>query len=168
MPNLILREIEPGDNIARFSLGEAEHAPLKAFLKKRARQYHQQNLSKTYVLVDQGDATVYGFVSLTCSDVHLEVKTPIPDFPYNYPCVKIVRLAIDKTMKRSGLGTELVNWSISIAKEKVMRHVGCRFIIVDSKKSAVGFYEKCGFTLLDTDSNRASLHPVLYIDLQKV
>ena len=168
MPDLVLREIEPGDNTARFSLGDAKHTPLKLFLKKKAKHHHQQNLSKTYVLVDQDDFRVYGYVSLTCSDVNLEVKAPVQDFPYNYPCVKIVRLAIDKAMKGNDLGTTLVNWSISIAKEKIMQNVGCRFIVVDSKKSAVGFYEKCGFTLLDTNANRSAQHPLLYVDLQKI
>ncbi len=168
MPELVLREIKPGDKITRFSLGSAEYAPLKAFLKKQAKSYHQQNLTKTYVLADREDARVFGYVSLVCSQVDLEFKKPVEGFPYHYPCVKIVRLAIDQELKGQQLGTKLVNWSISIAKEKVMQHVGCRFIVVDSKPSAIPFYEKCGFTLLDTQTNRNADHPLLYIDLHKI
>jgi hypothetical protein len=45
--------------------------------------------------------------------------------------------------------------------------VGCRFVIVDSKKSSVGFYEKQGFTLIDTKENRGRSEPVMFIDLHK-
>lgn len=168
MPQLVLRKIEPGDKIARFSLGNAEYTPLKTFLKKQAKHYHQQNLTMTYVLADLEDARVFGYVSLVCSQVDLEFKKPVDNFPFNYPCIKIVRLAIDNELKGQKLGTELVNWSISIAKEKIMQHVGCRFIVVDSKQSAIKFYERCGFTLLDTLSNKEANHPLLYIDLHKI
>ena len=168
MAELVLREIEPGDKTARFSLGAAEYAPLKTFLKKQAKQYHAQSVTRTYVLVNLEDESVVAFVSLVCSEVGLKEEKPIQNFPYNYPCVKIVRLAVDQKFKGNKLGSKLVDWSISIAKERIMPHVGCRFIVVDSKKSAVPFYEKCGFTLLDTAKNKTAPHPILYIDLHKI
>jgi hypothetical protein len=40
--------------------------------------------------------------------------------------------------------------------------------MVDSKKPAVPFYERCGFTLLDTAANRSRDEPVMFVDLNKV
>jgi len=168
LAKLALRELEPGDIVTRFSLGHANLAPLKVFLRKKAKDYHTQNIAKTYVLADEDKAQIYGYVSLVCSQVKLEVNNPVPDFPYDYPCVKIVRLAIDKELKGKGLGKDLISWSISISKERIMPHVGCRFLVVDSKASAIQFYEKCGFTLLDTETNKASAHPLLFLDLLKI
>lgn len=45
--------------------------------------------------------------------------------------------------------------------ENVAPHVGCRFLVTDAKQPAVAFYEKMGFTLLDTDDNRERENPVM-------
>lgn len=167
---LVLRELEPSDTVTRFSLGGEEFNALKIFIKRHAKYYHSQNITKTYVLVEPSKSHIFGYVSLVCSQVELTLNQPIVDnYPYHdYPCVKIVRLAVDKSLKKKGLGTDLVNWSVSITKEKIMPHIGCRFLVVDSKAGAIGFYEKCGFTMLDTATNKANKHPLLFMDLHKI
>jgi len=41
-------------------------------------------------------------------------------------------------------------------------------IALDSKPDAVAYYEHLGFTLLNTEKNKNSAHPVLFIDLHKL
>jgi ribosomal protein S18 acetylase RimI-like enzyme len=77
-------------------------------------------------------------------------------------------MAIDTELQRSGWGRRLCEWAIALVKEQVSRHIGCRVLVTDAKKSAVGFYEKLGFTLLDTEPNRASPHPLMFINLTKL
>jgi hypothetical protein len=40
--------------------------------------------------------------------------------------------------------------------------------MVESKREAVKFYEKCGFTMLDTPAKREREEPVMFVDLSKV
>ncbi len=62
------------------------------------------------------------------------------EFRYRqYPAVKIARLATDQSMRGRGLGQQLVDLAIGIAKLVVGERVGCRFVVVDSKKNSVGF-----------------------------
>lgn len=167
--NLVLRELRPGDDVARFSLGDKIFVPLKIFLRKHAQQYHSQNICKTYVLVEKGEIRVFGYVSLVCSQIELVGKDLIPGFPYEgAPCLKIVRLAIDKSLQGKGLGIGLVNWCISVASQRIMPHVGCRFLVVDSKPESIDFYKDRGFTLLDTQKNKDSKCPLLFMDLNKI
>jgi hypothetical protein len=58
--------------------------------------------------------------------------------------------------------------AIALVTEKVMPYVGCRFLIVDSHTSAVDFYKARGFTLLDTEENKASAHPMMFLDVGKL
>lgn len=66
------------------------------------------------------------------------------------------------------MGQTLVDFSLGVTKEIISSAVGCRFLVVDSKKSAVDFYLKRGFTLIDTDENRARDEPILFVDLMKL
>lgn len=172
LTEVILRELDPNDNVGGFKLGSPDFVPLKTFLQKHAKSYHSKNVTKTYVLVTRTDNKVWGYVSLVCSQIQLLPENSPDDidgYKYSeYPSIKIVRLAVDARIKDRDLGTKLVSWSISIAKNKIMPAVGCRFLVVDSKPSAIRFYEKSGFTLLDTEANKESPHPLLFIDLHKV
>ncbi len=170
--DLRLRELEPDDHVNGLKLGSAGFTPLKTFLQKHAKDYHAKNIAKSYVLVDSAEHKVWGYVSLVCSQIEVSLNghpDDVDGYAYSeYPSVKIVRLAIDKRLGGKNLGTQLVNWAISISKNKIMPFVGCRFLVVDSKPTAIGFYEKCGFTLLDTPDNKVADHPLLFVDLQKI
>ena len=92
-------------------------------------------------------------------------------YPYRqFPAVKIARLAVDHRLKEKKLriGSQLVDLAIGISKDQICPAVGCRFIVVDAKKRSVGFYERCGFTALDTDENKQRDEPVMFIDLHKL
>ncbi len=86
----------------------------------------------------------------------------------NLPAIKIVRLAVDKGIKKLGYGSSLVALAISIALDDIMPRVGCRFLITDAKTESVRFYEKTGFTLLNTEQNKSAEHPLMFIDLHKL
>lgn len=170
---LLFREISPGDRVNGLSLGNPDYAPLKSFLKKDSQHYHVNNIGKTYVFVDEGiPPRVWAYVTIMCSEITLADDNhpeDLPDYPYEtFPSIKIARLAVDKRVSKNDLGRSLVNWAITVSADQVMPAVGCRFVVVDSKKNAIKFYEKCGFTLLDTEENLSENHPILYIDLSKI
>ena len=168
---LILREISPDDSVSGLSLGDDALLPLKIFLRKHARRYHTQNTGKTYVLVyDKNPRQVVAYVTLICSQVLTEsVGRPdgLDGYAHDdFPAIKIARLAVDYRHRGKDLGKTLVDWSVGVASGRVMPHVGCRFLIVDSKHGSVGFYKKQGFQLVNTQHDLE--HPLMYLDIGKL
>jgi len=174
--SLELRLIKPGDRVAGFSCGDAAALPLKTFLQKQAVGYQKQNLARTYAVFDGDNGNrIAAYVTLVCGEIVLESDGVRPahedGITYrfsHYPAVKIARLAVDSRYRGRGLGATLVDFSLGVAKDTVSSAVGCRFLVVDSKKSAVDFYMKRGFTLIDTDENRRRDEPILFVDLMKL
>jgi ribosomal protein S18 acetylase RimI-like enzyme len=173
---LDVRLIEPGDDLRGLSLGDEKFTALKTFLQRNALSYQRQSLARTYGAFTTGERPkVMGYVTLVCGEITTDTDGPglIQDeglhYNYNhYPAVKIARLAVHSKMRSRNLGLSLVELAIGTAQDIVCPAVGCRFIVVDSKKDSVGFYEKCGFTLLDTAANKARAEPVMFIDLSKL
>lgn len=166
-----LRLIEPGDRVTGLSLGHADFLPLKMFLQKKAKTYQENSFARTYgIFIPSGKIIAY--VTLICGEILTETPTDLLEndgqFEHKtFPAIKIARLAVDTKYRGRQLGEQLVSFSVGIVKDAIMPHVGCRFVVVDSKKSAVRFYEKVGFTLLDTPSNKALDQPVMYLDILK-
>ncbi|MEO6041718.1 MAG: GNAT family N-acetyltransferase [Croceibacterium sp.] len=172
--SVVVKQIEPGDRLTGLSLGDAAFTPLKTFLQRHAQKYEAQSLARTYAAIRGDNQKVAGYVTLVCGEVVTDdgddlLHEPGLRYLYNhYPAVKIARLAVDKELAGAGLGRALVKLALGQAKRIVCPAVGCRFVVVDSKSQAVKFYEKCGFTLLDTPANRERDEPVMFIDLNKV
>jgi len=59
--------------------------------------------------------------------------------------------------------------TVAIA-EIISHYAGCRFIIVDSKKKSIGFYQKYGFIIPESIIGKIETRSTipLYIDLNKV
>lgn len=52
-------------------------------------------------------------------------------------------MAVDDTLQTSGLGRQLIDAGISLAQQRNAKIVWAR-----ARDSAIGFYEKCGFTVV--------------------
>ncbi len=65
--------------------------------------------------------------------------------PYDEDTVKIGRIVVKKDKRGLHLGEKLVAELLRKAKED-----GAKTVMLGAQTQAVGFYEKCGFTLLDT------------------
>jgi GNAT superfamily N-acetyltransferase len=174
LPNptdISVRQIEPSDKLTGLSLGAADFAPLKTFLQKHAKAYHEKNLARTYAIFS--DSRVIGYITLVCGEIVLEGDKSLldePDLHYKYktyPALKIARLAVDMRHRNNDYGTLLVDLAVGTAKETICPAVGCRFVAVDSKRDALNFYLRQGFALLDTPENRNRKEPVLFLDLHK-
>lgn len=175
-----IRELSPVDKLNSFKTGHEAFAPLKAFLRNQSLSFQSAQIAKTYVavkldqidgqLIENNDLGVMAYLTLTCSEIDIRNGYSLEDCPYandyeSLPALKIARLAVDSRYRGKHIGEELVSLAIAIASDVIAPVVGCRFVITDSKSGAVGFYERAGFTLLDTDANRASETPVMFVDL---
>lgn len=127
-------------------------------------------MAKTYVAVVGEKPKIVAYISLICSQIEIDGGHPaVKDYEYkDLPAVKVARLAVDHRYRGTDHGSNLVALAIAMARNQVMPHVGCRFLIVDSKKGAVDFYKKCGFTLLETENNKRRSEPVMFMDLWKL
>lgn len=166
-----LREISHDDTVSGLSLGDVEFAPLKSFLSRHAKRYHKNNAAKTYVAVPNvTNNRIVGYITLVCSQIHIDpIPADVGEYNYeDFPAVKIARLAVDRRHRGKYLGIQLVQLAMAIVTERIMPHVGCRFIVLDAKQQSIKFYEARGFRLLDTEHNRQQKYPVMFIDIGKL
>lgn len=176
-----IRELQPSDRLKNFSTGDVAFQALKTFLLKQACDFHTANIAKTYVavklcassdgiLVERADLGVLGYMTLTCSEIDIHNGYTVEDCPYanqydSLPAVKIARLAVDHRYRGQRIGDAFVALAIAIASDVIAPVIGCRFVVTDAKPEAVRFYGKAGFTLLDTEINRISDTPVMFVDI---
>jgi GNAT superfamily N-acetyltransferase len=174
--SLIVRPIRRDDVFNSLSLGHKDYQPLKTFLKKHACAYEACSLARTHVLVDANGAAVasrvWGYITLAASEVvttdqNRPQSATWPD-GFHLPSIKLARMAIDVELQRQGWGRTLLDFAIALVNDHVSRHVGCRLLTTDAKADAVSFYEKSGFTMLNTPTNKDRKHPVMFIMLDKL
>ena len=137
-----LRDID----VSQFDCGDAD---LNDFFRENAKDNESELVSKTYFLTRKSNN--FPLVAFCVSNSSIETTSDIdmvisPQSQYNdYPAVRIGRFATHKEHRKNGLGIitmDLIkNWFLFSNK------TGCRFIIVDSRKTdeAQKFYKKNGF-----------------------
>jgi GNAT superfamily N-acetyltransferase len=172
--DLIVRAIRPDDNVKSLSIHN-DYAPLRIFIRRRACQYEACGVARTHVVVAREHAEcagrLWGYVTLSATEViTVDAYKPAAEWPekWHIPAIKLARMAVDEELQGQGVGSYLVDWAIALVNDHVARHIGCRLIVVDAKKNAVGFYEKRGFTLLDTEANKARENPVMFLLLRNL
>ncbi|MCL6699584.1 GNAT family N-acetyltransferase [Sphingomonas sp. NSE70-1] len=175
-PQVEIRLIKPGDRLTGLSLGDQAFAPLKTFAQRHAHAYERQSLARTYGAFDvANNDKLIGYITLVCGEVVIQegdnalvVEDGLAYHYRQYPAVKIARLAVDRRIREAGIGNALVNLALGIARDLVSPNVGCRFVMVDAKRASVPWYDRRGFTMLDTAENRERDEPVMFVDLSKL
>lgn len=168
-----LRELSPADGCNALSLGGPTFTPLKIFLRKEAKKLHQEHLARTFVLVPKGESKVLAYITTLCTHVAVEQfderEAILDDFRYkDYPAIKLARLAVDASLKRQGVGSQLVDFVIGLITDYVMPHTGCRFLVVDSKPESVNFYVAKGFIPIGLNNDIEGTTTTMFIDLKRV
>lgn len=176
--NFYIEPLSVKNDVKQFAMGDQAFQPLKTFLQNQALDFQNSLIAQTYVVVKNSDKNqnirkVVGYITLTCSEIDLQDFYDVEDCPqanrYDVlPAVKIARLAVDKNYREYGIGKMLIQFAVSLCVNVIIEQVGCRFLITDSKEDSITFYERCGFTVLDTESNRNSEHPIMFVDLKKL
>jgi len=152
-----------------------EDDALRAFLKKMAQPFHEADTAKTYVAVegtDQGPR-IRSYISISLSEIRREYAS-LNDCPeasrFNYPAVKIGRLATDRRYEGRGLGSALIDLVVGIAQQHIMPHAGCRFLMLDANRAKIGYYQRRGFVLVENSENldEENQNPVMFMDLHRL
>ena len=127
---------------------------LDDWLRDHALENQRRNLSRTFVLLDDGDRIV-GYYALTMGGVRREALPPrygrgLP--PYEIGMVLLARFAIADDNHGQGLGRDLLIEAIERAADAGTQ-VAARFIAVDPiDESAKAFYDKFAFRQIHGDA----------------
>jgi GNAT superfamily N-acetyltransferase len=127
---LCIVPLDKSHNLSSFNCLSPE---LNDFLKNDALN-DQNNMINRTGLCFWKDKFV-GFVALVADTIEAKAVTDgIEHYEYRkYPGVKIARLAVDSRFERKGIGTYLL--AAAIGKTlSVCESIGCRYILIDSKK----------------------------------
>lgn len=132
-------------------------------------------VAQTYIACGRegsaGEHEVFGYITLTCSEVDIRNGYELKDCPStsrydSMPAIKIARLAVDTRYRKRGIGESLLELSLAITLETIAPATGCRFLITDSKLDSVSFYRRFGFQVLNEDQLKdPAAHPIMFIDL---
>jgi len=140
-----------GHERSQFDCGDVS---LNDFLRTHAGQDSRRDISKTYVAVGAESNVVLGYYAISTGSVafeHLpeELAKRLPKYPI--PTVHLGRLAVDRSVQQTGLGTLLL---IDALKRvlALAEHVGICGVTVDAKNpKAKRFYKSRGFLSLSDD-----------------
>ena len=159
---LTMVSLEKKHNLFSFNCSSSE---LNDFLKNDALADQNNMINRTGLCFLKGELA--GFVALLADTIEAKaVNDGLEHYEYRkYPGVKIARLAVDSRFKRKGIGTYLLAAALG-KTQSVCESIGCRYILVDSKKNSIGFYQKNGFKLVEKYKNREFIP--MYLNLQPI
>jgi GNAT superfamily N-acetyltransferase len=150
-----IERLDRGHVRERFDCGKPS---LNAFLSALVSQYEKRDLGRTYVALQGEDRRVLGYYTLASGAVEAEslpasqAKT-LPRHPV--PVVLLARLAVDQSVRGTGLGGFLLRRTRSVGLSEAL---GIHVVIVDAlDATAKTFSERFGFMPLADDEMRLFL-----------
>ncbi len=128
-----------------FDCGDTE---MNDFLRRFARQSHEQNASKTFCAIDDtAPGRILGFYTITPSAVAHERVPPTMSrglARHDVPGYKLARLATDLVVAGRGLGGQLLA-AAALRCLRTAREVGGVLLIIDAKSErAAKWYASYG------------------------
>ena len=136
-----------------FDCGSEEQT---TWLRRHARQAHQSDTAKVYVVCPRDERRVAGYYALTAGSVaHGAVPPRVAQGIGRHPVPVIIltRLGVDHTEQGNGLGSALVRDAL-LQCASIAGRVGVRALLVHAEsEQAAGFYQglEVGFEPSPTD-----------------
>ena len=152
-----IRALRPSDHRSAFQSGD--EALDRFFHSYAGQNQFRHHIGVTYVAVD-GDR-ILGFAAVAPRHIDIEdlparARKKLPRYPM--PVLGLARLAVDRSAKAMGLGTQLLRFVFKLAA-KMADEVGCAGVVVDAKPVAVDFYGKYGFTPFEPLEGQSGARP---------
>ena len=152
--------LTPSDNVEKFCCGNKD---IDDFIHKEAWKFQNESLGVSYLFYYLEE--LIGFVTLSMADLRKEKIIPEDKLSLereNYPALHISQLARCEGDKFQGVGTALCYFSLTQAIE-LSERVGCRFLVLNAERKVIGFYEQCGFKLLQNQEKRRQ--PMMFLSI---
>lgn len=124
------------------------HPALDQYLKQYARQNEEKGVSRTFVLVREGEQGVLGYYTLAGGEfardnLPAKVAKKLPNYPV--PVIVLGRLAVDQSIQGAKLGRLLLKDALHRAFD-ASETVGLFAVYVRAiDANAAAFYSKFGF-----------------------
>jgi len=151
-----------------FSSGDAD---LDDFLKNDAARYQVEHLSHTRVAYLNGNIVAYLTLLSDCIVLETKEKKRLFSFHrriYNFPALKIGRLAVSEAQAKTGIGKALLQYTIGLViRMNADLRIGCRFITVDAYPGSIFWYQKHGFVFNKHYDDLGKTHPSMRYDILK-
>lgn len=130
-------------DLERFDSGEAE---TDLWLRSNALRAQRQGSARTRVLVQVGDARVFGFYAIAPHNTHREdLPSAAAGGLRVVPGYLIAQLAVDRSLQGQGIGGDLLRDALETVVAAAGA-VGGRLVVVDAvNEDVVTFYEHHGF-----------------------
>ncbi len=161
---LLIVPLARDSDLSSFS---SSNEDLNDFLKNDALRSQEDLISRTYLCL--WHKSLAGFFTLVTDTIEvklIEQEDGIDDYAYQkYPAIKIARMAVDEKFSGAGVGRYLLLAAVGKVHH-ISQEVGCRYITVDSKRDAIGFYEKNGFKIIKKYENRK--FPPMYLNMYPI
>lgn len=161
-------------DLSPFTCG---HKDLDEFIKVDAVPYMNNLYAVTYLFIHLETNRIVAFFSVSNDNLRDEGfvkgvwkkfnrKLPHLKRRKNYPAVLLGRLGICEDYKRSGIGSEILNFIKGWFRFE--NKTGCRFILVDAynESHVLSFYQKNGFSFLVEKDEKADTR-FMFFDLSK-
>lgn len=146
-----------------------DHEEIDFFLKEKALAYHQNNLVRTHILLNETEDKVIGFFSLFNEDFFISNKKEkslklkqVPVFRgieeeiSDIPAVRIHKFAVHQEFQGKGmLGVKYSDYLFTDMLEtiaNVAKWTGCMFVTLEATDNAFMYYQNRGFKVLNKKS----------------
>lgn len=125
---------------------------LERFLIEDALDNQRENISLTFLFFKNQKLVSYISLLNDRIDLNKKLQKRFKKKNIHYktlPALKIGRMCVHDRFLQQGLGKKMILFAIQKAYEISLQKAGCRFLIVDAKDNAMGFYKKLDFKFLD-------------------
>ena len=179
LEDFTLKKLNENIDLSSFDCGLED---INEFLREDSFNYQKQNISNTYLFVDEMNRVkcffsisndclndlgeIKGFTNSIWNRFHRK-RIPNEKRIRQYPAVKIGRLGVDKSLHRSGIGSQMLDfikgWTF------VEHKPACRLLLLDAynQEKQVNYYIRNDFRfLLDMDEKDTTR--IMYFDLSSL
>ncbi|HUX99303.1 MAG TPA: GNAT family N-acetyltransferase [Candidatus Deferrimicrobium sp.] len=138
-------------NFIDFDCGIDE---INQFLKQKGPIQEKNKVSRIYII--QINNHVIAFSAVFCS--HLYYRLQDQEQEFRVPGICLGQLGVDLKFQNKGLGSILINHSISLAN-KISNYAACRVLYCEARNEAIPFYERHHFRMVKAlhDRNKMAL-----------
>ncbi len=152
-----IRALRETEERSQFRSGDADLD--RFFARFAAQNQYRHFVGVTYVAIEGG--RILGFATVAPGHIEIEglpavERGKLPHYPL--PALRLARLAVDQSLQRQGLGSQLLRFVLRLALRMASEY-GCMGVLVDAKSQAEGFYSKHGFIGLEAVEGQSSARP---------
>jgi hypothetical protein len=152
-----VRKLNYNDDLSEFHCNTDDDLGCDDFIHQEdeAKLFQKEKQGVTYLFFY--DKQMAGYVTLAMSSIDAK-RLGKPKEPVSlrfYPSLLIGRLGVENGLRLKGIGSYICKWCVGLAMD-LSEQIGCRYIVLETSKSKMGFYLKCKFSEATTIDDEES------------